>query len=77
MLMFNVLKDYMNFIMISISIEKFEKLVGNLHDKTEYIIHIRNVKEALNHELFLKNVNRMIKCNSNVNILLINHALIF
>ena len=58
-------------------IEKFEKLVGNLHDKTEYIIHIRNVTEALNQELFLKNVNRMIKCNSNVNILLINHVLIF
>ena len=58
-------------------IEKFEKLVGNLHDKTEYIIDIRNVKEALNHELFLKNVNTMIKCNSNVNILLINHVLIF
>ena len=77
MLMFNVLKDYMNFIMISISIEKFEKLVGNLHDKTEYIIHIKNVKEALNHELFLKNANRMIKCNTNVDILLINHVLIF
>ena len=58
-------------------IEKFEKLAGNLHDKTEYIIYIRNVKEALNYELFVKNVNRMIKCNSKVDILLINHALIF
>ena len=25
-------------------IEKFEKLVANLHDKTEYVIHIRNLK---------------------------------
>ena len=25
-------------------IEKFEKLVTNLHGKTEYIIHIRNLK---------------------------------
>ena len=29
-------------------IEKVEKLVANLHDKTEYFIHIRNLKEALN-----------------------------
>ena len=35
-------------------IEKVEKLVANLHDKTEYVIHIRNLKEALNHELVLK-----------------------
>ena len=35
-------------------IEKVEKLVGNLHDKTEYIIHIRNLKQALNHGLFFK-----------------------
>ena len=30
-------------------IEKFEKLVVNLHDKTEYVIHIANLKQALNH----------------------------
>ena len=29
-------------------IEKFEKLVTNLHDKTEYVIHIRNLKQTLN-----------------------------
>ena len=29
--------------------EKFEKLVTNLHDKTEYVIHIRNLKKPLNH----------------------------
>ena len=27
-------------------IEKVEKLVANLHDKTEYVIHIRNLKQA-------------------------------
>ena len=32
-------------------IEKVEKLVANLHDKTEYVIHIRNLKQALNHGL--------------------------
>ena len=35
-------------------IEKVEKLVANLHHKTEYVIHIRNLKQALNHELVLK-----------------------
>ena len=32
-------------------IEKVEKLVANLHGKTEYVIHIRNLKQALNHGL--------------------------
>ena len=40
-----------------------EKLVTNLHDKTEYVIHIRNLKQALNHELILKKVYRVIKFN--------------
>ena len=46
-------------------IEKVEKLVANLHDKSEYIIHIRNLKQALNHRLVLKKVNRVIKFNQN------------
>ena len=41
-------------------IEKVEKLVANLHDKTEYVIHIRNLKQALNHGLILKKVHRVI-----------------
>ena len=41
-------------------IEKFEKLVANLHDKTEYVIHIRNLKQTLNHGLVLKKVDRVI-----------------
>ena len=35
-------------------LEKVEKLVTNLHDKTEYVIHIRNLKQRLNHGLILK-----------------------
>ena len=30
-------------------IEKVEKLVANLHDKKEYVIHM-NLKQALNHQ---------------------------
>ena len=35
----------------NIKIENIEKLVANLHDKTKYIIHIRNLKQALNYGL--------------------------
>ena len=42
-------------------IEKVEKLVANLHDKTEYVIHIRSLKHALNHELVLKKLHRIVK----------------
>ena len=42
-------------------IEKVKKLVANLHEKTENVIHIRNLKQALNHGLFLKNLYRIIK----------------
>ena len=44
-------------------IEKIEKLVANLHDKTEYVIPIRNLKQALNNGFFLKKVHRVIKFN--------------
>ena len=42
-------------------IEKVEKFAANLNDKTEYFIHIRNLREALSHRLVLKKVHRMIK----------------
>ena len=35
-------------------IEKFEKLATNLHDKTEYVIHIRNLTQALNQKALLE-----------------------
>ena len=47
-------------------IEKVKKLVANLHDQTENVIHIRNLKQALNHGLVLKKVHRVIQFNQNV-----------
>ena len=44
-------------------IEKVEKLVAKLHDETEYVLHIRHLKKALNHGLVLKKFHRGIKCN--------------
>ena len=46
-------------------IEKNEKHGANLHDKTEYVIHIRNLKQALDHGLVFKTVHRVIKFNQN------------
>ena len=46
-------------------IEKVENLVANLNDKTEYVIHIRNLKQPSNRRLVLKNVHRVIKFNQN------------
>ena len=46
-------------------IEKVEKMVANLHDKTEYVIQVRRLKQALNHGLVLKKVHRAIKFSQN------------
>ena len=37
-------------------IEKIEKLVSNLQNKSEYLMHIRNLKQALSHGFVLKTV---------------------
>ena len=37
--------------------------MANLHDKTEYVIHIRNLKQALNHILVFKKAHIIIKSN--------------
>ena len=46
-------------------IENVEKLVANLHCKNEYVIHIRNSKQASNHRLVLKKVHRVVRFNQN------------
>ena len=43
--------------------EKLEKLVANLYDKTQYVTHIKNLKQALNHELVLNKIHRVITFN--------------
>ena len=38
----------MPFLTERMKMEKIEKIVANLHDKTEYVIYIRNLKHASN-----------------------------
>ena len=44
-------------------IDKCKKLVCNLYDKKGYVVHIRSLKQALNHGLILKKVYRVIQFN--------------
>ena len=46
-------------------IEKDGKVASNLHGKTEYVIHIRNLKQSLNNGLVLAKAHRVIKFNHN------------
>ena len=46
-------------------IEKVTKLVADLHNNTEYVKQIRNLKQALNNGFVLKKVHRVIKFNQN------------
>ena len=51
------------FLREQMKLEKVKKLVAKLNDKTEYVTHIKNLKQALNHGLILKQVHRGIKIN--------------
>ena len=46
-----------------IKTEKVKTRVTNLHNKTEYFIHKRNLKQTSNHGSILKKVHRVIKFN--------------
>ena len=59
------LHNCLPFLPARMKIQKVENPVANLHDKTEFVIHIRNLKQTLNHGLVLKIVHRVIKFNQN------------
>ena len=44
-------------------LEKVKKLVCSIEDKEKYVIHIRALKQALNHGLILKEVRQVIRFN--------------
>ena len=44
-------------------IDKCKKLIFNLYDKKKYIVHIKSLKEALNHGLKIKKIHRVIEFN--------------
>ena len=52
-----------HFLLERMKIENVEMGIANFHDKTEYVIQIRNLKQALNQ--VLKKFHREIKFNQN------------
>ena len=46
-----------------IKIDECKKVVCDLHNKKKYIVHIKSLKQALNHGLKLKRVHRIIEFN--------------
>ena len=51
--LFNLLSD-LPFLPERIKIKKCNKLVCNNHDKENYVVHMRSLKQALNHGSILK-----------------------
>ena len=58
--LFNLHKD-LPFLPERKKVNKVEKLICGIEDKEKYVIHIRALKQALNHGLKLKEVHRVIK----------------
>ena len=59
------LHNDLSFLPKRIKIEKVEKLVANLLDKTEYVICIRNLKQALSHAKVFKKFYKVVKLKQN------------
>ena len=51
------------FLSEGMKLENIQKIIANLGDKTEYDIYMKNLKQALNHELVLTKFQRVIKFN--------------
>ena len=60
--LFNLHKD-LPFLPERKKVNKVEKLICSIEDKEKYLIHIRALKQALNHGLILKKVHRVINFN--------------
>ena len=54
------LRDMHSDLPFTMNINKCNKLVCDLYDKNDYVVHIRSLKQALDHRLLLKKVHRVI-----------------
>ena len=52
--------------------KKCNKLVCNIHDKGNYVVQIKVLKQAVHHRLILKKVHRVIEFNQEA---WVNHVL--
>ena len=58
--LFNLHKD-LPFLPERKKVNKCEKLISSIEDKEKYVVHIKALKQALNHGLILKKIHRVIK----------------
>ena len=63
--LFNSHKDF-TFLPERKKLGKLEKIVCSIGDKEKYVVHIKALKQALNHGLVLKRVHRVIQFNQKV-----------
>ena len=59
----NYLHSDLPFLPERMKINKCIKLVCNLSDENNYVVHVRSLKQALKHGLILKKVHRVIQFN--------------
>ena len=59
------MSNILPFLSDRMKINKVKKLLANLHGKTKYVIHIRNLKQTWNHGLVFKKVHKVIKFHQN------------
>ena len=60
------LHEFYNYLPFLPETMKIEVWIANLHDKTEYVMNIRNLKEALNYGLVSKQLYRIIEFKQKV-----------
>ena len=60
---FHDLHDDFPFFVERMEINKYNKLLCNLYNKNNYVVHIISLKQALDHGLILKKVHRVIGFN--------------
>ena len=51
------------FLLERMKINKYYKLVCNVYDKNNYIVHIKSLKQAIDHRLILKKMHKVIQFN--------------
>ena len=57
------LHSHLPFLSERMEVNKCKKLVCNLFNEKKYVAHINSLKQALNHGMKLKKINRVIKFN--------------
>ena len=60
---FRDLHSDLPFLRRRMKLDKCKKLVCNFHNKKKYVVHIKSLKQALNHGLKLKSIHRIIEFN--------------